>query len=97
MTGVKPRIIWDANSLDPQSKLLVWLVPIRRTTRTIHQVVADAAERLAPKAGLPALNRELKLKLIEQTIVTDEERLTDQKIAEIRQKQQERGEESFVG
>ena len=46
---------WDANSLDPQSKLLVSLVPGRRTTRTIHQVVADAAERLAAKAGLPAL------------------------------------------
>ena len=46
---------WDANSLDPQSKLLVSLVPGHRTTRTIHQVVADAAERLAAKAELPAL------------------------------------------
>lgn len=46
---------WDANSLDPQSKLLVSLVPGRRTTRTIHRVVADAAERLAATAGLPAL------------------------------------------
>ena len=42
-------------------------------------------------------NRELKLKLVEQTIVTDEERLTDEEIAEIKQKQQERGEESFAG
>ena len=41
-------------------------------------------------------NRELKLKLIEQTIVTDEERLTDQEIAEIKQKQEERGEQTFV-
>ena len=41
-------------------------------------------------------NRELKLKLIEQTIVTDEERLTDQEIAEIKRKQEERGERSFV-
>ena len=46
---------WDANSLDPQSKLLVSLVLGRRTTSTIHQVVADAAQRLAPQAGLPAL------------------------------------------
>ena len=46
---------WDANRLDPQSKLLVSLVPGQRTTRTIHRVVADAAERLAAKAGLPAL------------------------------------------
>ena len=46
---------WDANSLDPQSKLLVSLVPGRRTTHTIHQVVADAAQRLAAQAGLPAL------------------------------------------
>ena len=46
---------WDANSLDPQSKLLVSLVPGRRTTETLHQVVADAAERLASDAGLPAL------------------------------------------
>ena len=41
-------------------------------------------------------NRELKLKLVEQTVVTDEERLTDQEIAEIKQKQEERGERSFV-
>ena len=41
-------------------------------------------------------NRELKLKLIEQTIVTDEERLTDQEIAEMKRKQEERGEQTFV-
>ena len=46
---------WDANSLDPQSKLLVSLVPGCRTAGTIHQVVADAAERLAAKAEFPAL------------------------------------------
>ncbi len=46
---------WDANSLDPQSKLLVSLVPGRRTTETIHQVVADAAARLSCDARLPAL------------------------------------------
>ena len=42
------------------------------------------------------INRELKLELIEQTVVTDEERLTDQEIAEIKRKQEERGERSFV-
>ena len=41
-------------------------------------------------------NRELKLELIEQTIATDRERLTDEAIAEIRRKQKERGEESFA-
>ena len=41
-------------------------------------------------------NRELNLELIEQTIVTDSERLTDEDIAEIRRKQKERGEESFA-
>ena len=41
-------------------------------------------------------NRELKLELIEQTIATDEERLTDKEIAEIRRKQQEGGAESFA-
>ena len=41
-------------------------------------------------------NRELKLELIEQTVVTDEERLTDQEIAEIRRKQEERGEKTFT-
>jgi transposase-like protein len=46
---------WDANSLDPPSKLLVSLVPGRRTTTTIHQVVADAAARLSCDARLPAL------------------------------------------
>ena len=41
-------------------------------------------------------NRELKLELLEQTTVTDEERLTDQEITEIQRKQEERGERSFV-
>ena len=41
-------------------------------------------------------NRELKLELIEQTIVTDEERLPDEEITEIKRKQQERGAESFA-
>ena len=41
-------------------------------------------------------NRELKLKHIEQTIATDKERLTDEEVAAIRRKQQERGEETFV-
>ena len=41
-------------------------------------------------------NRELKLELIEQTVVTDAERLTDQEIAEIKRKQEEKGERSFV-
>jgi hypothetical protein len=38
----------------------------------------------------------LKLELIEQTIVTDRESLTDEEIAEIRQKQKARGEETFA-
>ena len=41
-------------------------------------------------------NRELKLKLIEQTIVTDEERLTVQEITEMKRKQEERGEQTFA-
>ena len=41
-------------------------------------------------------NRELKLKSIEQTIVANKERLTDQEIAEIQRKQEERGEQTFA-
>ena len=41
-------------------------------------------------------NRELQIELIEQTVVTDVERLTDQEIAEIKRKQEERGDRSFV-
>ena len=41
-------------------------------------------------------NRELTLKLVEQTVVTDEERLTDQEVVEMKRKQEERGENSFV-
>ena len=41
-------------------------------------------------------NRELRLKLIEQTIVTDKERLTGQEIAELKRKQEERGEKTFA-
>ena len=40
--------------------------------------------------------RELRLKLIERTTVTEGESLTDDEIAELRRKQQERGEESFA-
>ena len=53
-----------------------------------HPVNADRWEWLT--------NRELKLELIEQTIATDRERLTDEEVAEIRRKQKERGEESFA-
>ena len=41
-------------------------------------------------------NRELKLELIERTIVTNAERLTDQEITEIKRKQAERGEQTFT-
>ncbi len=47
---------WDTNCLAPQSKSLVSLVPGKRTRQTIHQVVADAAQRLAPDAMQPALS-----------------------------------------
>ncbi|MCY4113337.1 MAG: hypothetical protein OXG33_05260 [Chloroflexi bacterium] len=40
--------------------------------------------------------RELELELIERTVVTAGERLTDEEIAEARRKQKERGEESFL-
>lgn len=41
-------------------------------------------------------NRDMSLTLIEETDVTDGERLTDEEIAELRKKQEERGEESFA-
>ena len=40
--------------------------------------------------------REFTLELIERTVVTPAERLTDQKIAEVRRKQTARGEDSFL-
>lgn len=40
--------------------------------------------------------RELKLEFIEKTVVSDHERLTDEEIAELRRKQKERGEETFL-
>lgn len=61
---------WDANSLDPQSKLLVSLVPGRRTTMTLHQVVADAAARLACDAGLPAVFTDGELTYPEAIVAT---------------------------
>lgn len=39
--------------------------------------------------------RELKLEFVEKTHVSDDERLTDEDIAELRRKQKERGEETF--
>ena len=40
--------------------------------------------------------RELKLELIEETVITDSERLTDEEIAALERKQRERGELSFA-
>lgn len=40
--------------------------------------------------------RELRLELVERTEVTEEESLTDEEVAELRRKQEERGEESFA-
>ena len=40
--------------------------------------------------------RELKLELVERTMVTEGESLTDEEIAALRRKQEERGEESFA-
>ena len=40
--------------------------------------------------------RELKLELVERTMVTEGESLTDGEIAALRRKQEERGEESFA-
>ena len=40
--------------------------------------------------------RELRLELIERTEVTAKESLTDEEVAELRRKQEERGEESFA-
>ena len=41
-------------------------------------------------------NRDLELRFIEETSVTDEEKLTDEEIAEMRRKQEETGELSFA-
>ena len=46
---------WDLNGLDPQTKLLISLVPGPRTKETLHQLVADTASRLAPDAPQPAV------------------------------------------
>jgi IS1 family transposase/transposase-like protein len=46
---------WDLNCMDPKTKLLVSVVVGLRTTETIHQVVADAASRLAPDTHKPAI------------------------------------------
>ena len=46
---------WDTNCLDPQTKLLVTLVPGPRTAQTIERAVQDAAQRLAADAPQPAL------------------------------------------
>jgi hypothetical protein len=46
---------WDTNCLDPQTKLLLALIPGARTAQTIHQAVADAASRLHAGAPRPAI------------------------------------------
>lgn len=46
---------WDCNCIDPQSKLLISLVPGKRTSETISETVKDAAFRLASDCPLPAI------------------------------------------
>ncbi len=46
---------WDLISLDPQTKLLISLVPGPRTSKTLEQLVEDTASRLSPDAPPPAL------------------------------------------
>jgi transposase-like protein len=46
---------WDVNCLDPRTKLLVTVVPGKRTAEAIHRAVTDAASRLAADAAQPAI------------------------------------------
>jgi IS1 family transposase len=46
---------WDVNCLDPQTKLLISLIPGKRTAETISAAVADAKNRLAADAPIPAI------------------------------------------
>ncbi len=46
---------WDVTCLDPQTKLLLTVVPGKRTATTIQQAVADAASRVAAHAPQPAI------------------------------------------
>lgn len=46
---------WDCNCIDPQSKLLISLVPGKRTAENIHRTVRDAAARLAADCPIPAI------------------------------------------
>ena len=41
-------------------------------------------------------HRDLKLELIEETVVTDSERLTDEEVADVERKQREKGDLSFA-
>ncbi len=46
---------WDVNCIDPQSKLLLTIVPGPRTAETIAEAVRDAASRIAGDAAKPAI------------------------------------------
>lgn len=46
---------WDVNCIDPQSKLLLTVVPGARTAESIRKAVGDAASRLAQGAAKPAI------------------------------------------
>jgi IS1 family transposase len=46
---------WDVNCLDPQTKLLVTVVPGKRTADNIRRTALDAASRLSEQAAQPAI------------------------------------------
>jgi transposase-like protein len=46
---------WDLNCIDPQTKLLLTILPGKRTAEMIHQAVKDAADRLSVDFRKPAI------------------------------------------
>jgi hypothetical protein len=46
---------WDLNCIDPQTKLLLTIIPGKRTAEMIRQAVKDAASRLAVGCSKPAI------------------------------------------
>lgn len=53
--GIEVGDYWDCNCIEPQSKLLISLVPGKRTAENIVATVEDAASRLALDCPIPAI------------------------------------------
>ncbi len=101
----RPSIVIMSDGGEGEQQAGEWNIRHDGVTFGYLYVVADEVEPADVRPHLHPVsvshwewltNREMKIRLIEETTVADSERLTDEEIAKVKRKQREKGELSFV-